>query len=137
MELVKISTIEQAKIINDPLKEEPETENTHPFYINPGAFTYENIFSLKHNGQNVGLVFLKDHGEGCAEIYKFYIYTPFRRCGLGRLAVETIISVLKTEGYNELCLEVLTFDLVPFWTRFDFEPLAPEFAGNRHFQRKI
>lgn len=137
MKLVKIDTEEQAKSINGPLLKEPKTENTHPFYINSGALTQENVFSLRHNDEDVGLVFLKDHGEGTAEIYKFYIFTPYRGRGIGKLAVESIISVLKAEGYNELCLEVLTFDVIPFWKKFDFEPLAPEFDENRHFQRNI
>ena len=137
MQLDKVSDKEQADKINQALLKESNTQHTHPFFIVQDAYKHHDIFILNKNEEMAGVLYLMDHGEGSAEIYKLYIFERLRGKGYAVETVETVKETLKGYGYSELCIEALTFDVIPFWTKLGFMPLSDDAEFNRHFSLSI
>lgn len=137
MELVKVSTKNQVDVINESLSHESDEEYTHPFFVIFDYLDLADFFNLVHNGEVVGIAAIKYHQGGCAEIYKLYVFKQYRGRAIGTLAVECIIDFLKKERYIKLWVQVLTFNVIPFWRGLNFEPFDPDYEENTFFERII
>ena len=77
-----------------------------------------------------GMAGIKYASKGICELKRLYITPPFRRLGLGRLLVESLIAEARLLGYSSVRLETLDFMLeaISLYESLGFARIA-EFDG--------
>ena len=75
----------------------------------PGAYSAPGgtLLLARVGGTAAGCVGLRAGPGGAAELKRLYVRPRFRRLGIGRVLVETVVETARGRGYGSLCLDTL------------------------------
>lgn len=68
---------------------------------------YDAFWPARDGGAVAGTVALRRHDDGAAELKRLYVREAFRRTGLGRRLVDTVVDAARTGGYRRVILDTL------------------------------
>ncbi len=84
---------------------------------------YGEAFMAVHDGEPVGMVFMKPHGDNDGEMKRMYVRDSARGLGLGRKLGEALVTEARALGYGTIWLDALYrhVEALPLYESLGFE----------------
>lgn len=88
----------------------------------------EHVFLIDYLGHSAGFCTFRSAAD---EIFPLFVFTAYRRKGIGVEAMRQLIDLLQREGREEIFIEVIN-DAGPFWTKV-FTGYSVKSHGNNKY----
>ena len=98
----------------------------NPFGLHWRCFT----LAVNHHGEIIGCGQLKRHRDGSTELASLAVSKRWRRMGVGRAVIESLI-----DSYEGRLWLTCRSELIPLYERFGFESADGELRLSRYFRR--
>lgn len=73
----------------------------------------ENVFIIESSGRPAGFITYRAAAD---EIFPIFVFTPFRRQGVGLEAMRQLIALLQSEQRHDVFIEIISKDAAKFWS---------------------
>ena len=113
---------------------DPTTDNLYELFKTPGSI----YWIAEDNGTmtgGCGIFPTPGLPDGCAELVKFYLLSPWRGKGIGRALMEKCFESAREMGYTRLCLESLPEleKAVSMYLKAGFRHIPHPLGNSGHF----
>ncbi len=108
---IRSASLEEIGILETTLKADPDQRTSS--VIRGVDIAGEHVFFIEYLGQAAGFCTFRSEAD---EIFPLFIFSPFRRQGVGEEAMRQLIVLLQQDGRTEVFIEVIN-DAGPFWSK--------------------
>jgi ribosomal protein S18 acetylase RimI-like enzyme len=108
---IRSASVEEIGILETKLKADPDQRTSS--VVRGVDIAGEHVFIIEYLGQVAGFCTYRCEPN---EIFPLFIFTPFRRQGIGEEAMRQLIVLLQQDGRTEVFIEVIN-DAGPFWSK--------------------
>ena len=108
---IRSASLEEIGVLETKLKADPDQRTSS--VIRGVDIVGEHVFFIEYLGQAAGFCTFRSEAD---EIFPLFIFSPFRRQGVGEEAMRQLIVLLQQDGRTEVFIEVIN-DAGPFWSK--------------------